>query len=288
MFAITGITGQVGGHLAQALLASGQPVRAVVRDAAKAAPFAAQGCEIALADVNDAAALTTAFTGADGVFVLLPPTFDPSPDFREARRAIAALREALAAARPAKVVCLSTIGAQATQPNLLNQLGLLEQALGTLEMPVAFLRAAWFVENSAWDIEPARATGAMPSYLQPTDRKVPMVATADIGRLAAEMLQQRWQGRRVVELEGPERVSPDEIAGHLSTLLGRTVVAEPVPRVTWEAGFRAQGMSNPTPRMRMLDGFNEGWIEFEGAERGSLKGRTTFQSVLQGLVARGR
>jgi uncharacterized protein YbjT (DUF2867 family) len=286
MYAITGITGQVGGHLARALLDAGQQVRAVVRDAKKAQAWADKGCEIAVADIGDTAALTAAFTGVDGVFVLLPPTFDPSPDFREARRSIASLRDALAAARPPKVVCMSTIGAQATQPNLLNQLGLLEQALRTLDLPVAFLRAAWFIENSAWDIEPARRDGVIPSYLQPTDKPVPMVATIDIGRLAAGLLLQTWQGKRIVELEGPARVTPDEIAATLGELLGRTVVNQPVPRDTWESTFRAQGMKNPTPRMRMLDGFNESWIEFEGAERGSVKGRTTIATVLGELVAR--
>ena len=286
MYAITGITGQVGGHLARALLDAGQQVRAVVRDAKKAQAWADKGCEIAVADIGDAAALTAAFTGVDGVFVLLPPTFDPSPDLREARRSIASLRDARAAARPSRVVCMSTIGAQATQPNLLSQLGLLEQALRTLDLPVAFLRAAWFIENSAWDIESARRDGVIPSHLQPGDKPVPMVATVDIGRLAAGLLLQSWQGQRVVELEGPARVTPDEIAATLGELLGRTVVNRPVPRDTWEATFRAQGMTNPTPRMRMLDGFNEGWIEFEGAERGSMKGRTTIATVLGELVAR--
>ena len=228
-----------------------------MRDAKKAQAWADKGCEIALADIGDTAALTAAFTGVDGVFVLLPPTFDPSPDLREARRSIASLRDALAAARPSRVVCMSTIGAQATQPNLLSQLGLLEQALRTLDLPVAFLRAAWFIENSAWDVESARRDGVIQSHLQPTDKPVPMVATIDIGRLAAGLLLQSWQGQRVVELEGPARVTPDEIAATLGELLGRTVVSRPVPRDTWESAFRAQGMTNPTPRMRMLDGFKD-------------------------------
>jgi NAD(P)H dehydrogenase (quinone) len=35
MYVVTGITGKVGGALARTLLAAGQPVRAVVRDATK-------------------------------------------------------------------------------------------------------------------------------------------------------------------------------------------------------------------------------------------------------------
>ena len=149
MYVITGITGKVGGVVARTLLAAGKPVRAVVRDPAKGQAWAGQGCDVALADMNDEASLARAFTATEAVFVLLPPHFDPSPGFTETRRIVAALRGALAAAQPARVVCISTVGAQATQPNLLSQLGLLEQGLGELPLPITFLRPAWFMENAA-------------------------------------------------------------------------------------------------------------------------------------------
>jgi uncharacterized protein YbjT (DUF2867 family) len=284
MFAVTGITGQVGGVVARLLLAAGHDVRAVVRDAAKGQVWAKQGCEVALADVNDQQALQHAFEGTEGVFVLLPPTFDPTPGFPEARKTIATLRGALAAAKPSRVVVLSTIGAQATQPNLLNQLQILEQELGTLPMPVAFLRAAWFIENAAWDVAPARESGVVPSFLQPLDKPVPMVATADIGRVAAELLRESWTGRRIVKLEGQQRISPDMIAASFARLLGRDVSMTVVPRDTWEDLFRSQGMKNPTPRMQMIDGFNEEWICFEGAENEVRKGRVPLDTVLQSLI----
>ena len=286
MFAVTGITGQVGGVVARLLLAAGLEVRAVVRDAAKGEVWAKQGCEVALADVNDLQALQHAFEGTEGVFVLLPPTFDPTPGFPEARNTIATLRAALAAAKPSRVVVLSTIGAQATQPNLLNQLQILEQELGTLQMPVAFLRAAWFIENAAWDVAPARDSGIVPSFLQPLDKLVPMVATADIGRVAAELLRESWTGRRIIELEGPQRISPEMIAESFARLLGRDVSMTIVPRDTWEDLFRSQGMKNPTPRMQMIDGFNEEWICFEGAANEVRKGRVPLDTVLQSLIER--
>jgi NAD(P)H dehydrogenase (quinone) len=82
MYAITGITGQVGGALARALLADGQPVRAVVRDADKGHAWAERGCEVALAEMKDAASLTAAFKGAQGVFILPPSErvcIEPAP-----------------------------------------------------------------------------------------------------------------------------------------------------------------------------------------------------------------
>jgi NAD(P)H dehydrogenase (quinone) len=286
MFAVTGITGNVGGEVARNLLAAGQPVRGVVRETRKGETWAKRGCDLVEADINDAAALTAAFKGAAGVFVLVPPNFDPSPDFREARAVAAALRSALDAARPGRVVYLSTIGAQATRSNLLTQHSIIEQALGELSIPICFLRPGWFMENSSWDVAPAAKNGVFPSFLQPLDKPVPMVATADIGRVAAELIETTWSGRRVVELEGPHRVTPEEIAATFADLLGRPVRIDAVPRDAWESLFQSQGMKNPEPRIQMLDGFNEGWIEFESGEAGSRKGKVELRTVLQGLIER--
>jgi NAD(P)H dehydrogenase (quinone) len=286
MFAITGITGNVGGEVARNLLAAKQPVRGVARDVGKCAAWAKQGCEIVGADINDVAALTSAFKATEGVFVLVPPNFDPSPDFREARAIAVTLRKALDAARPSKVVYLSTIGAQAAQPNLLTQHTIIERALGDLPVPITFLRPGWFMENSSWDVAPAMSSGVIASFLQPLDKPKPMVASADIGRVAAALLQETWSGHRVVELEGPQRVTPHEIAATFSRLLGRPVKMEVVPRDTWESLFLSQGMKNPTPRIRMLDGFNEGWIEFASGEAGSRKGNVALETVLRSLIER--
>jgi uncharacterized protein YbjT (DUF2867 family) len=167
---------------------------------------------------------------------------------------------------------------------LLTQHTIIEEAIGALPMPITFLRPAWFMENSTWDVAPAREQGVVRSFLQPLDKEVPMVATADIGHTAAALLQEQWSGHRIVELEGPRRVTPNEIAATFAKLLGRPVRTQAVPRKSWETLFKAQGMKNPFPRMRMLDGFNEGWIEFEEGEAGSRKGSVTLESVLQDLI----
>jgi uncharacterized protein YbjT (DUF2867 family) len=284
MYAITGITGNVGGAVARALMAAGQTVRAVVRDPVRARAWADLGCEVAKADMNDATALAAAFAGAQSVFILPPSEFDPAAGFPEARVVIDAVYAALDKARPNKVVCLSTIGAQATESNLLTQRTLMEQALGRLPMPVTFLRPGWFMENAAWDVASARDKGMISSFLQPLDRPVPMVATEDVGRAAARLLQQAWDGVRVVELEGPARIAPNDIAAAFARILGRPVQAQVVQRDTWETLFLEQGMKNPMPRIRMLDGFNQGWIAFEGSDADVLKGEVDLETVLRGLV----
>jgi NAD(P)H dehydrogenase (quinone) len=284
MYAITGVTGKVGGAVARALLADGQSVRAVVRNPDKGQVWKDRGCEVALATIEDGASLSVAFQRAEAVFVLVPPNFDPSPEFSEAREIAKAVHSALAAARPKRVIYLSTIGAQAREINLLTQHSIIEKAIGGLPIPITFLRPAWFMENYGWDVAPARETGVVPSFLQPLDKTVPMVAAADIGRLAAELLQEKCEGHRVIELEGPTRVTPNQVATTLAKLLGKPVRMQGVPRESWDALFRSQGMKNPIPRMRMLDGFNEGWIEFEQGKSGSQKGSTCFEAALKSVI----
>ena len=287
MYAVMGVTGKVGGAVAAGLIREGAGVRAVMRDAAKARAWNEKGCEVAIAQTEDAAALTAAFRDVEGAFVMLPAVFDPKPGFPEARAAIEAIRKSLEAARPPKVVCLSTIGADAQQPNLLNQLGSFEQALQSLPAPVTFLRPAWFLDNAAFDSASARTAGRIDSFLQPLDKQYPMVAARDVGFVASELLQETWSGHRVVELEGPGRVTPNQIAQAFSTSLGTPIATRVASRQEWEKLFRSQGMQNPTPRMQMLDGFNEGWIAFSGGGKNVRKGSTTLEQVIASIVKNG-
>jgi NAD(P)H dehydrogenase (quinone) len=168
MFTVTGITGQVGGAVGRLLLSQNEKVRAVVRSAAKGAAWVEQGCDLAIAEIDDADALKKAFDGSEGVFLMTPPNYDPEPGFPETHNAAAAIKSALLAMRPSRIVYLSTVGAQVSDANLLNNSKITEEMLRTLPVPVAFLRAAWFMENASWDVESAR-NGDIASFLQPLD-----------------------------------------------------------------------------------------------------------------------
>ena len=284
MFVITGITGKVGGNVARSLLSKGHKLRAVVRDRAKGDQWTALGCEVSLASFDDAAALTEAFRDAEGVFLMTPPNYDPEPGFSDTRLTAAAIRAAIEGARPARIVFLSTVGAQVKEPNLLNNSGITEAMLRNVSVPVALLRAAWFMENSAWDVESAKQ-GVVRSFLQPPAHKIPMVSTKDIATTVAAILEETWQGVRVVELEGPARYSADDVAAALAGALGTKVRNESVPRDSWEELFRSQGMKNPLPRIRMVDGFNEGWIDFEAGEGSTRKGTITLDSAIRSMIS---
>ena len=61
MYAVTGITGKVGGAVASALLEAGLSVRAVVRDEEKGKPWAAKGCVVAVAADQACPAVTRGY-----------------------------------------------------------------------------------------------------------------------------------------------------------------------------------------------------------------------------------
>ncbi|MBR1194187.1 NAD(P)H-binding protein [Bradyrhizobium sp. AUGA SZCCT0240] len=288
MYAITGITGKVGGELARTLLAQGQPVRAVVRDESKGDAWAELGCQVAIAEMESAAALTRAFTGATAAFILPPSEFDPEPGYPEAQRVISNVVSALKSAEPGRVVCLSTIGADAIKDNLLSQRTMMEDAITKVGLPLTILRPGWFIENALLDVTSARDAGIIQSFLQPADRPFPMVATRDVGRVAAELIQEGWSGKRIVELEGPRRISPNDLAMSFGRALAKVVRVQSVPRDTWETLFRSQGMKNPQPRISMLDGFNEGWIEFKERGAEAIKGRIDADAVIAGLLSTDR
>ena len=286
MFAITAVTGKVGGTTARALINAGHKVRAIVRDRAKGAEWERLGAEVAVATFDDADALTRAFEGTEGVFVMASPNFAPDPGFPGARKDAAAQAAAIQRARPGKVVMLSSIGGQRTSGlGLITQVHMLEEALAPLTMPVAILRPAWFMENSLWDIAPARETGEMSSYLAPLDKPYSMIATADIGAIAARTIAESWTGRRVIEIEGPKRYTQAEIATLIGQAIGRPVVAKPVPRAAWEERFKAQGAAWPEPRIEMIESFNSDWIDFEPADVNEhVVAPTPFETVLAELA----
>jgi NAD(P)H dehydrogenase (quinone) len=263
MYAVMGITGKVGGAIARTLLAKGEKVRGIVRNPEKAAEWPKEGAELFKADYDDVDALTAAFTGVAGVFVMVPPNF--------------------------KAVYLSSIGAEQTSGlGLITSSHLLEEMLADLPFSHAFLRPAWFFENSAGDVASARNEAKFRFQLYPLDRKFPLVATADIGKVGAETLTQSWTGIRHIEVAGPEDYSPLDIADAFADAIGRPVEAIAVPRAEWETLWVSQGMpeGRTAPRAEMVDGFNSGWIHFGVPGTEHVDGATSLREVITQLVTR--
>jgi uncharacterized protein YbjT (DUF2867 family) len=220
---------------------------------------------------------------------MVPPNFAPAPGFAETKATLKILHEALSRALPSKAVYLSSIGAeQASGLGLITGSHLLEETLADLPFSHAFLRPGWFLENSAGDVASARSEGKIRFQLHPLDRKFPLVATADIGKVGAETLTQNWTGIRHIEVAGPEGYSPLDIANAFAAAVGRPVEAIAVPRAEWETLWVSQGMpqGRTAPRAEMVDAFNSGWIHFGVPGTEHVAGATPLQAVITQLVTR--
>jgi uncharacterized protein YbjT (DUF2867 family) len=288
MFTVMGITGRVGGAVAENLLAAGKTVRGVVRDSGKARAWAGHGVELVESAYDDAAGLANAFSGAEGVFAMIPPDFAPAPGLPDQKRTIAAIREALRQVAPGKAVFLSSIGSE--QPSglgLITSTHLMEDAMRTLPIPVAYLRAGSFMENWLGALDHIRSTGEMRFFYAPLDRKFPLVATRDIGLAGAKVLQENWTGERVLELDGPEGGTDLlETAAAFGRELGREVKAVQLPEAVWQNVLEAMG--TPADRtglyIEMVKSFNSGWIHFGNSGTEKFHGPTTIEAFAQELV----
>jgi uncharacterized protein YbjT (DUF2867 family) len=291
MYLVMGITGKVGGATARQLLKQGKQVRALVRNREKAAKWADQGAELVIGDWNDAAAITAALKGVDGVFAMLPAVWAPSPEYREAKTVIANYVEALTKAVPPRVVALSSMGANRTSGlGMITGLSLLEQGFRSLPSPVAFVRAGGFFENFLFGLQAAQG-GTLPVFYNPTNRKSTMVATNDIGAEVAKLLTRpAWSGHRVIELGS--MVSADDVAAQLGEVLKREVKAFAVPRAGWAAAFEQFGVpkGHTGPAEEMFDGVNAGWMDLgiAGTEHvaGTTSARDVFEAAQQAVKAK--
>ena len=263
VFFISGITGKVGGSAARRLLEEGHEVRTLVRDPQKAAGWSREGVDVRQGDLTDAAAVAAALEGVEGAFVMQPTPIAVAPDFPEAHALNAGLREALRQMPPPRLVVLSSVGSEQTSGlGNITQTHLLEEAMGDLPCPTAFVRAGAFIENNLGARGRVESTGWFDSFLQPTDHAFPMIATTDIGLEVARLLVEGWGGKKVVELGSP--ISPDDLARAMGEALGRPVQARPIPRERWAATLGAMGLPEDKigPWEEMQDGFNSGWIDF--------------------------
>ena len=285
MFLVSGITGHVGGAAATQLLRAGRAVRALVREPAKAAAWAAQGVDVRAGDFNDRASLVAALAGVEGAFVMMPPTFPTSREFKEARAIAGNLRAALDQTPVPRVVVLSSFGSE--KPDRLGPImatHILEATLRGTSSPLAFVRGGSFMEGHAFHV----AAAASGRYAAHVTRALPMVATADIGALVARLLTgDPWRGERVLEFG--TAYTPDDIAAALASVVGKPVSVHAVPRDEWQAALVARGMSPFVAELlgEMRQSQDDGWIAFGAPGAEHVPATTTLRMFFEGVKRAG-
>jgi uncharacterized protein YbjT (DUF2867 family) len=277
MYVITGATGKSGHAAAEGLLAKGKKVRALGRSEERLQSLAARGAEPFVCDLMDAVALAQAFSGAEGVYAMVPPDM-AAQNYRDQQdRATGALVEALTEAKVRHVVSLSSFGAdKADKTGPVVGLHVREERLNAIAgLNVLHVRAGYFMENTLAQIGIIKSMGVAAGPLR-AELELPMIATRDIGAFAAERLALLdFSGSQTHELLGERNISMAEAAGIIGRAIGRPQLSYVrVPNEEVIGAFRQMGASDSTAKLmiEMTDALNSGHM-------GALEERTPQNST---------
>jgi uncharacterized protein YbjT (DUF2867 family) len=264
---VTTPTGNVGRQVAQRLLESGTPFTVLARDPARLDPAVRERSRVVVGDLTDPDAVTDALRGNHALFLAVPP-FPASADWAaDQRRVGAVVAGAMRANAVGRVVLLSSAGAQRDDLYAVSRLGEIERTLAAAAPHVASLRAGFFLENFLAAVPTIAADGAVYMTLPP-DRRLAMVATRDIGDVAARLLLDReWQGHQVHGVHGAADHSPAEVAAALARVLGRDVRYVQIPAEAMRQALLGAGMSAHVADEypRLMDGL--GQVDYQAEPR---------------------
>jgi uncharacterized protein YbjT (DUF2867 family) len=286
MFVVAGVSGHTGKVVADTLLAQKQPVRVIVRKSEDGASWQARGAEVAVAELDDVAALTKALTGTKGAYLLLPPQMGSSDSRADNAKRTAGYVKAINASGVPHVVFLSSVGAhQAGGTGPILTLHDAEGALKTTKAAVTFVRAASFMENLGGSLY-GLASGQLPTFLK-ADHAIPMVASQDIGTTLAKALLEGGKGHSVIELSGPRDYTPKDAAAALSRITGKTIVVAEGPEEAMVPALTAAGLNAHWAGLyqEMTHAVNVDHAVFQGGTARAVRGTTELETVLKRLVA---
>jgi len=263
MYAITGATGHTGSVVAERLLAKGQKVRVIGRDANRLARFASKGAEVFAADLSDTAAATRAFRGAQAVYAMIPPNMTVE-NFRAYQEQVTdALAAAAKNAGVTHVVTLSSVGAdKADGTGPIAGLHSMEEKFNAIAgLRALHLRAGYFMENTLAEVGVIKSMGMMAGPLR-GNLAVAMVAARDVGGAAADALERLdFDGKTTREFQGPREVSYDQLAELVGAAINKPKLAyHKMPGLLLKPAMKKMGMSSSMADliMEMADAFNSG------------------------------
>lgn len=238
MILLTGATGLTGAHVAQALAEKNVPLRALVRDPAKAQALADLGIELAQGDLADAASIRRALEGVDKAFLLMA-------NVEEQLECEKRFIDCAKAAGVSHLVKLSAIEADASHSNLLKIYhGMSEDHLKASGLGYTILRGNVFMQYMLYFKPVIEATGAF--YVPRADAKMAMVDVRDIASAAAHVLTEDGHLGKTYTLTGPQVITFGDVAAAFSEAMGEDVGCVQIPEEAYKEALLKAGQNDWT------------------------------------------
>jgi uncharacterized protein YbjT (DUF2867 family) len=228
MILITGATGRTGGQAARDLAARGVPVRALVRDAAKAAPLGDAGVELAVGDAADAAAVRAALRGVTRVAVIFPNGEQQAALERQ-------VVDLAVEAGVGHVVKVSSMEALPTAHNPVHRTHWAsEEHIRATGRAWTMVRPSFYMQNFLANAHTIKTEGR---FFYPFGDQGAAVLTdsRDAGAFTAQCLATPGHEGRSYDVTSPDKLSFHEVAEVFSRELGRKVEYVPQDPAAYKA-----------------------------------------------------
>ncbi len=262
MYAVTGATGNVGRGVAQALLAQGKKVRVIGRNTERLQPLVGKGADAFVGSLDDASAMTRAFSGVTAAIIITPPNLHEQ-DYPAFQKNVGeALTAAIRGSDIRHIVNISSIGADTPKNSgPVNGLYGNEQRLNELEgVAILHARPTYFMENIFFSLDPIKNMDMVVGTLD-GDIKVPMIATRDVAAFVAKpLLSLDFSGISTVDILGAADISMQQVTKAIGTAVGKEFTYMQAPYDAAEKAMTEAGLSVGSARLmnELHRGINEG------------------------------
>lgn len=219
---ILGATGTVGNKIAENLLQDGHQVILIARHTEKLERFRSMGATIIAGDVNDVDTVAGAFKQADSAFILLPDNVKAADTRAYQRQVTSHLIAAIEQSGIKYIVNMSSVGSHMHEGNgMMAGTGEQEVRLNQLQdVHVLHIRSAYFMENFLRTIGLVKNKG-INGTAAVGDHAIPMVATKDVARIAADHLAKLdFTGKSVHAVMGPRDYTYREFTNIIGKAIG--------------------------------------------------------------------
>jgi uncharacterized protein YbjT (DUF2867 family) len=285
-YVLTGGAGHITRPLALHLLKAGHQVTVIGRSEANLQELSAAGAKTAIGSVEDSAFLSKTFKGADAVYLMIPPIWNPA-NWKEAIGQVGKnYATALQEAGVKHAVLLSSIGAH--MPDGCGPVSGLYRAEQTLRavpgLNLLSLRPGYFYYNFFGNLSMIKNAGIIGSNFGGNEDKLIMSSTDDIASAAASALQQLDFSGFTVRYLVSDELNSQEIAQKIGNAIGK-------PELPWivftdeqaEQGLLGAGLPAENARnyVEMGTAIRSGkMFEDYQTDTVKVKGNTSFEAFL--------
>ncbi|MFD5024054.1 SDR family oxidoreductase [Streptomyces sp. NPDC058373] len=235
---VTGATGSLGRLVVDELLRTGVPageIAALARDERKAAPLAALGVEVRLADYDRPETLEPVFRAGDRVLLI-----SGSEIGRRVPQHTAVVQAATRAA-VAQLAYTSVLGGPDADFELAREHHATEKLILESGLPYTLLRNGWYSEVYTEQLPTVLEHGAVTGSARP-DARIASAPRADYAAAAAAALTGEGHLNTAYELSGDVAWTFPEYAALVSEAAGSEVVHREVPPETHLAILTGAGL----------------------------------------------